>query len=60
MVLISRLLDSGVFFMHLVMMDHVDDMCKAADSQEQPSPNKGMTFDKATLSKNNLVKELKT
>lgn len=30
-------------------MDHVDDMCKPADSQEQPSPNKGMTFDKATL-----------
>lgn len=51
MFLITHLVDGSVFFMHLVMMDHVDDMCKPADSQEQLSPNKGMTFDKATLTK---------
>lgn len=51
MFLIIHLLDGSVFFMHLVMMDHVDDMCKPADSQEKPFPNKGMTFDETTLNK---------
>lgn len=45
------MLDSSVFFMHLVMMDRMDDTCKPVDSQEQPSPNKLLTFDKDMLTK---------